>query len=41
MAMRPNSTAFIMIGFQCRAIRSDTSVSISSSAGLECAETRS
>src|SRR5229473_1144602 len=30
-----------MIGFQCRAIRSDTSLSISSSAGLECADTRS
>ena len=40
-ATRPNSTAFIMIGFQCRAIRNDTSLSISKSAGLECAETRS
>ena len=40
-AIRPNSTAFIMIGFQCRAIRNDTSLSISSSAGLECADTRS
>ena len=39
--MRPNSTAFIMIGFQCRAIRNDTSLSIWSSAGLECADTRS
>ena len=39
--MRPNSTAFIMIGFQCRAIRSATSLSISRSAGFECAETRS
>ena len=41
IAMRPNSTAFIMIGFQCRAIRNDTSLSISRIAGLECAETRS
>jgi hypothetical protein len=39
--MRPNSTAFIMIGFQCRAIRNDTSLSIASKAGLELADTKS
>ena len=31
----------IMIGFQCRAIRGETSLSISRIAGLEWAETRS
>lgn len=38
-ATRMNSTAFIRIGFQCRAWRSATSLSIASSSGLEWAET--
>jgi hypothetical protein len=41
MAMRPNSTPFIMIGFQCRAVRKETSSSILRISGFECADTRS